>query len=69
MGAAAREVLFEDVVEEESMEREEKVRKNKKREFFVHVSLPSEKEIERIIVERKKMELLSKFASEGLLEE
>lgn len=40
-----------------------------KREFFVHVSLPSEKEIERIIVERKKMKLLSKFASEGLLEE
>ncbi|MBA0608556.1 hypothetical protein Godav_020759, partial [Gossypium davidsonii] len=59
----------EDVVEEERREREEKERKDKEREFVVHVPLPDEKEIERMVVERKKMELLSKYASEGLLEE
>ncbi|KAK8716288.1 hypothetical protein V6N13_043603 [Hibiscus sabdariffa] len=72
VGAAAREVLFEeeeDVVEEERREREEKEREDKEREFVVHVPLPDEKEIERMVVERKKMELLSKYASEGLLEE
>ncbi|MBA0582576.1 hypothetical protein Gorai_024715 [Gossypium raimondii] len=71
-GATSREVLFEeeeDVVVEEMREREEKERKDKEREFFVHVPLPDDKEIERMIVERKKMELLSKYASEGLLEE
>ncbi|TYI90724.1 hypothetical protein E1A91_D03G141300v1 [Gossypium mustelinum] len=60
-------VLFEeeeDVVVEEMREREDK-----EREFFVHVPLPDDKEIERMIVERKKIELLSKYASEGLLEE
>ncbi|KAB2038468.1 hypothetical protein ES319_D03G146800v1 [Gossypium barbadense] len=65
-------VLFEeeeDVMVEEMREREEKERKDKEREFFVHVPLPDDKEIERMIVERKKMELLSKYASEGLLEE
>ncbi|TYJ41978.1 hypothetical protein E1A91_A03G057100v1 [Gossypium mustelinum] len=72
VGAAAREVLFEeeeDVVEEERREREEKERKDKEREFVVHEPLPDDKEIERMIVERKKMELLSKYASEELLEE
>ncbi|KAG4155656.1 hypothetical protein ERO13_D03G125150v2 [Gossypium hirsutum] len=59
----------EDVMVEEMREREEKERKDKEREFFVHVPLPDDKEIERMIVERKKMELLSKYASEGLLEE
>ncbi|KAE8706914.1 26S protease regulatory subunit 7-like [Hibiscus syriacus] len=71
VGAAA-EVLFEeaeDVVEEERKEREEKERKDKEREFIVHVPLPDEKEIERMVVEMKKMELLSKYASEGLMEE
>ncbi|MBA0609347.1 hypothetical protein Godav_021414 [Gossypium davidsonii] len=59
----------EDVVEEEKREREEKERKDKEREFVVHVPLPGENDIERMIVERKKMKLLSKYASEGLLEE
>lgn len=36
---------------------------------MVHVPLPDEKEIERMVVEKKKMELLSKYTSEGLLEE
>ncbi|KAH1115216.1 hypothetical protein J1N35_008594 [Gossypium stocksii] len=72
VGATTREVLFEedeDVVEEERSEKEEKERKDKEREFVVYVPLPDKKEIERMIVERKKMELLSKYASEGLLEE
>ncbi|XVE83294.1 hypothetical protein DITRI_Ditri16bG0077200 [Diplodiscus trichospermus] len=44
-------------------------RKDKEREFVVHVPLPDEKEIERMVLEKKKMELLSKYASEGLLQE
>lgn len=64
-------ILFEeeeDVIEEErrDREREEKDRESK---FVVHVPLPDEKEIERMVVERKKMELLSKYASEDLMEE
>ncbi|MBA0644379.1 hypothetical protein Goklo_028549 [Gossypium klotzschianum] len=47
----------EDVVEEEKREREEKERKDKEREFVVHVPLPGENDIERMIVERKKMKL------------
>ncbi|KAJ9141129.1 hypothetical protein P3X46_031703 [Hevea brasiliensis] len=61
----------EDVVEEErerEREREERERKKKEREFMVHVSLPDEKEIEEMVLE-KKMELLSKYASNMLLEE
>ncbi|XP_021274103.1 pre-mRNA-splicing factor ISY1 homolog [Herrania umbratica] len=74
VGAAVREVLLRkrrNVVEEERRERrgEEKERMEKEREFVVHVPLPDEKEIERMVVEKKKMELLSKYASEGLLEE
>lgn len=71
----AKEVLFEeeeDVVEEErrrEREREFRERSEKEREFVVHVPLPDEKEIERMVLEKKKMELLSKYATEGLLEE
>lgn len=74
VGAAAAGILFEgeeDIVEEERMmerEREEKER-GKEREFVVHVPLPDEKEIERMVVEKKKMELLSKYTSDVLLEE
>ncbi|XP_030456505.1 uncharacterized protein LOC115677468 [Syzygium oleosum] len=70
-----KEVLFEeeeDVVEEERVrerEREEKERTEKEREFVAHVPLPDEKEIEKMIVEKKKMELLNKYASEELLVE
>ncbi|KAJ8755521.1 hypothetical protein K2173_019319 [Erythroxylum novogranatense] len=67
------EVLFEeeeDVVEEERREREkEKERNEKQREFVVHVPLPDEREIERMVLEKKKMELLSKYASDKLMEE
>uniref|UniRef100_A0A5B7B0J4 Pre-mRNA-splicing factor ISY1 n=1 Tax=Davidia involucrata TaxID=16924 RepID=A0A5B7B0J4_DAVIN len=70
VSAAAAEILFEeeeDVVEEErrAKEREEE----KEKEFVVHVPLPDEKEIEKMVVEKKKMELLSKYASENLVEE
>ncbi|XP_058186291.1 uncharacterized protein LOC131303437 [Rhododendron vialii] len=67
--AAAAKILFEeeeDVVEEERKEREEM---EKEKEFVVHVPLPDEKEIERMVVEKKKMELLSKYTSEDLMEE
>ncbi|XP_042515439.1 pre-mRNA-splicing factor ISY1 homolog [Macadamia integrifolia] len=68
--ASAAPILFEeeeDIVEEE---RREKEKENKKeQEFIVHVPLPDEKEIERMVVEKKKMELLSKYMSENLLEE
>ncbi|KAF4376896.1 hypothetical protein G4B88_018436 [Cannabis sativa] len=71
----AKEVLFEeeeDVVEEERRsERERELRESteKEKEFIVHVPLPDDREIERMVVEKKKLELLSKYASEGLLEE
>lgn len=42
---------------------------SKTREFVAHVPLPDEKEIERMVVEKKKQELLSKYASDNLLEE
>ncbi|KAI5672641.1 hypothetical protein M9H77_13005 [Catharanthus roseus] len=58
----------EDVIEEERMETERQ-EKEKEKEFVAHVPLPDEKEIERMVLEKKKMELLSKYASENLLEE
>lgn len=70
MGMAAK-ILYEeeeDVVEEERREKEEEERE-KDKEFVVHVPLPDEKEIERMVVEKKKLELLSKYASEDLVEE
>ncbi|WOG82701.1 hypothetical protein DCAR_0101868 [Daucus carota subsp. sativus] len=59
----------EDVVEEERREREIKERESGEKEFMVHVPLPDESEIEKMIVEKKKLELLSKYASDNLLEE
>ncbi|KAI3756731.1 hypothetical protein L1987_56553 [Smallanthus sonchifolius] len=71
VGGAAKTILFEeeeDVVEEERREKElEEIEKEK--EFVVHVPLPDEKEIEKMVLEKKKMELLSKYASEDLLGE
>lgn len=70
--AAAARIVFEeeeDVVEEERREREREDGEKRMEEFVVHVPLPDEKEIERMVVEKKKMELLSKYASEDLLEE
>ncbi|XP_078172198.1 pre-mRNA-splicing factor ISY1-like protein [Carex rostrata] len=71
---AAAEVLFEeeeDVVEEERiLERERQEReKGKETEYVAHVPLPDEKEIEKMVLEKKKRDLLSKYTSEGLLEE
>ncbi|KAL2553630.1 Isy1-like splicing [Forsythia ovata] len=57
----------EDVVEEERKKELEKEEKEK--EFVAHVPLPDEKEIERMVLEKKKQELLSKYTSENLLEE
>ncbi|KAJ4846061.1 hypothetical protein Tsubulata_002583 [Turnera subulata] len=73
VGGAGAEVLIEgeeDVVEEERrMQKEKEETERKEREFVVHVPLPDEKEIEKMIVEKKKMELLQKYASEELREE
>lgn len=59
----------EDVVLEERMRELEIERREKEREFVVHVPLPDDKEIEKMVVERKKMELLKKYATEEFVEE
>lgn len=59
----------EDVILEERMRELEMERKEKEREFVVHVPLPDAKEIEKMVVERKKMELLKKYATEEFVEE
>jgi pre-mRNA-splicing factor ISY1 len=41
----------------------------REREFVSHVPLLDEKEIECMVVEKKKHELLSKYMSEDLMEE
>ncbi|KAF8100178.1 hypothetical protein N665_0229s0008 [Sinapis alba] len=67
---AVKEVLFEeeeDVVEEERKEREKE--EEKEREFVVHVPLPDEKEIEKMVLQKKKMELLREYASDDLVEQ
>ncbi|THU47373.1 hypothetical protein C4D60_Mb09t14810 [Musa balbisiana] len=72
---AVEVVLFEgveDVVEEErrlEMELEELERSKVQQEFVAHVPLPDDKEIERMVVEKKKKELLTKYMSEELMEE
>ncbi|KAL2553518.1 Isy1-like splicing [Forsythia ovata] len=66
----ASKILFEeeeDVVEEERKKELEKEEKEK--EFVARVPLLDEKEIERMVLEKKKQELLSKYTSENLLEE
>ncbi|CAH2053359.1 unnamed protein product [Thlaspi arvense] len=63
---AAKEVLFEeeeDVVEEEKREKERE-EEEKVREFVVHVPLPDEKEIEKMVLAKKKMDLLREYAIE-----
>ncbi|CAF2154108.1 hypothetical protein HID58_003049 [Brassica napus] len=62
---AAKEVLFE---EEERKERERE-EEEKEREFVVHVPLPDEKEIEKMVLLKKKMELLREYASEDLVQQ
>ncbi|KAI3978736.1 hypothetical protein MKX01_015911 [Papaver californicum] len=68
--ANVTEILFEeeeDVVEEERIAKEKETKKEE--EFVVHVPLPDEKEIERMVVEKKKKELMDKYMSGNLLEE
>ncbi|KAK0587906.1 hypothetical protein LWI29_031069 [Acer saccharum] len=45
----------------------EKEKKEKEREFIVHMPLPDEKEIENMVLEKKKMELLSNYATVYLI--
>ncbi|KAG2246690.1 hypothetical protein Bca52824_086318 [Brassica carinata] len=49
--------------------RRRKEEKEKEREFVVHVPLPDEKEIEKMVLLKKKMELLREYASEDLVEQ
>ncbi|KAK7814676.1 pre-mrna-splicing factor isy1 like protein [Quercus suber] len=71
--SVAKEVLFEGMEEEEKRKREklekEEMEREGRREFVVHVPLPDDKEIERMVLEKKKIELLNKYVSDGLLEE
>lgn len=71
---AAREILHEeeeDVVEEERIkDREMRERLDEKeREFVVHVPLPDEKEIEKMVLQKKKADLLNRYVSDVLMEE
>lgn len=59
----------EDSDLEDYVDEDEEVRQPKRFEFVAHVPLPDEKEIERMVVEKKKQELLSKYASEDLVGE
>ena len=59
----------EETLDEENESDDEMNNKTKTREFVAHVPLPDEKEIERMVVEKKKLELLSKYTSEILVEE
>jgi pre-mRNA-splicing factor ISY1 len=54
---------------EDEVDEDEEERQPKRFEFVAHVPLPDEKEIERMVVEKKKQELLSKYASEDLVKE
>lgn len=68
----ASKILYEeeeDVIEEERRMEREREEKDKEKEFVAHVPLPDEKEIERMVLQKKKMELLSKYASDDLMEE
>lgn len=55
----------EQVVEDE----EEKEEESKNEHFIAHVPVPSQKDIEEALLERKKRELLQKYASDALQEE
>ncbi|MQM09247.1 hypothetical protein Taro_042114 [Colocasia esculenta] len=67
VGRVMGEILYEGEEEERRKERERD--EKSKEEFVVHVPLPDEKEIERMVLEKKKMELLSKYTSDDLLKE
>lgn len=59
----------EDSDLEDGIDEEEEEQRPKHREFVAHVPLPDEKEIERMVLQKKKQELLSKYASEDLVGE
>lgn len=68
----ASKILYEeveDVIEEERRMEREKEEKEKEREFVVHVPLPDDEEIKQMVLQKKKMELLRKYASDDLVEE
>lgn len=71
--AKAKEILVEEeeeVVEEERQREREllKEKSEKEMEFVAHVPLPDDKEIEKMVLEKKKKDLLSRYVSEELLQ-
>ncbi|KAL7086804.1 hypothetical protein ACP275_13G024200 [Erythranthe tilingii] len=69
---AVSKILFEgeeDVVEEERRIEREKEEEEMENEFIAHVPLPDEELIKKMVLEKKKQEMLSKYASDNLLEE
>ncbi|KAK7102445.1 pre-mRNA-splicing factor ISY1 homolog [Littorina saxatilis] len=57
----AEEIQVEDIQEKEE--------ETEKEHFIAHVPVPSQKEIEEAIVQRKKTELLKRYATTALMEE
>ncbi|TKY63059.1 Pre-mRNA-splicing factor ISY1-like [Spatholobus suberectus] len=69
-GVKSEEVAKVTTVAREALREEEEREKEKEmREFVVHVPLLDEKEIERRVLEKKKMGLLSKYIGDRLMEE
>ncbi|XP_024195075.1 pre-mRNA-splicing factor ISY1 homolog isoform X2 [Rosa chinensis] len=72
--AKAKEILVEEeeeVVEEERQRERElfKEKSEKEMEFVAHVPLPDDKEIEKMVLEKKKKDLLSRYVSEELMQD
>ncbi|XP_050373625.1 uncharacterized protein LOC126791246 [Argentina anserina] len=67
--AKAKEILVEEeeeVVEEERQRERELL---KEMEFVAHVPLPDDREIEKMVLEKKKKDLLSRYVSEELMQD
>ncbi|KAM5569776.1 hypothetical protein ABKV19_017008 [Rosa sericea] len=72
--AKVKEILVEEeeeVVEEERQREREllKEKSEKEMEFVAHVPLPDDKEIEKMVLEKKKKDLLSRYVSEELMQD
>ncbi|XP_061989953.1 uncharacterized protein LOC133708508 [Rosa rugosa] len=72
--AKAKEILVEEeeeVVEEERQREREllKEKSEKEMEFVAHVPLPDDKEIEKMVLEKKKKDLLNRYVSEELMQD
>ncbi|OAE20894.1 hypothetical protein AXG93_3256s1410 [Marchantia polymorpha subsp. ruderalis] len=57
----------EDIIDDDDVQVEKE--RPAQREFVAHVPLPDEKEIEKMVLQKKKQELLDKYTSDTLMEE